>query len=480
VPGLRVKLALALVATSAVTLAAAVGTLVPPLEHRLDQDRVSGMRELARTSVLALARMPARDLRPGGRGSRRLVHRLARRVGGRVALFDVSGAEVADTDPERIEPRSRTPERFVDAGFARAGDVRQSVSDGEAVVVVRAHTHAGVRTLVLRKSLDDSRAAASVVRGALPVAGGVGLAVAVALGSVLGFGLLRRLEGLRRGARRLAEEGIEQPLDVRAAGRDEVGELAGALELMRARLHAQERGRQAFLSTASHELRTPVASLRGTAELLEEELAGPRPDVEHARVRAAAVSRQAHRLTALADDLLGLGRLDAAIPLVTEPVDLAELAGTLAGEVEPLARAAGVVVRLHSYGAAWALGDPLAVARIIRALLDNALRHGAPPDTELSVTVTTDGQTAAVAVRDAGSGVPEPDRERIFGRFERATARGAAGFGLGLPIARGLARQLGGDVAVTDAVPGARFTLTLPACVSPLAADAWRMSTQQS
>ncbi len=478
-PGLRVKLALALVATSVVTLIAAVGTLVPPLEHRLDQDRVRDMRELARTSELALGRMPASDLRPGARGSRRLVHRIARRVGGRVALFDVHGAEVADTDPERIEPRSQTPERFVDAGFARAGDVRQSVSDGEAIVVVRAHTRAGVRTLVLRKSLDDSRAAASVVRSALPVAGGVGLAVAVILGSVLGFGLLRRLEGLRRAARRLADEGIEEPLDVHAAGRDEVGELAGALELMRARLQAQERGRQAFLSTASHELRTPVASLRGTAELLEEELAGAQPDVEHARVRAAAVSRQAQRLSALADDLLGLGRLDAAIPLVAEPVDLAELAGTLAGEVEPLARAAGVVVRLHSYGAAWALGDPLAVARIIRALLDNALRHGAPPDTELSVTVTTDGETAAVAVRDTGGGVPEADRERIFGRFERAAARGAAGFGLGLPIARGLARQLGGDVAVTDAAPGARFTLTLPACVSPLAREP-RMTAQRS
>jgi len=471
VPGLRLKLALALVATSVVTLAAAVGTLVPPLEHRLDQDRVRGMRELARTAELTLARLPASDLQPGGRGSRRLVHRLARRVGGRVALFDASGAEVADTDPERRAPRTRTPERFVDAGFARAGDVRQSVSDGEAIVVVRAHTRAGIRTLVLRKSLDDSRAAAAVVRGALPVAGGVGLAVAILLGGLVGFGLLRRLEGLRRGARRLAEEGIEEPLDVRAAGRDEVGELAGALELMRTRLQAQERGRQAFLSTASHELRTPVASLRGTAELLEEELAGAAPDVEHARVRAAAVSRQAQRLSALADDLLGLGRLDAAIPLAAEPVDLAELAGTLAGEVEPLARAAGVVVVVRSYGSAWALGDPLAAARIIRALLDNALRHGAPPDTELSVTVTTDGETAAVAVRDAGGGVPEPDRERVFGRFERAAARGASGFGLGLPIARGLARQLGGDVTVTDAAPGARFTLTLPACVSPLAAE---------
>jgi signal transduction histidine kinase len=388
-------------------------------------------------------------------------------MGGRVSLFDARGVEIADTDPERVQPGSETPERLVDAGFARAGDVRQSVTEGEAVVVARVHTRAGIRTLVLRKSLDDARAAAAVVRGALPVAGGVGLLAAAVLGTALGFGLLRRLERLRRGARRLADEGVGAPLDVRA-GSDEVGEVARALELMRVRLLAQERGRQAFLSTASHELRTPVASLRGAAELLEEDLARPTPDVERARGRAGAVSRQAQRLSALADDLLGLGRLDAEAPLQREPVDLAELAGTLAAEVEPVARAAGVVVRVHSYGPAWAEGDPLAAARIIRALADNAVRHGAPPDTELAVTVTTDGEWAAVAVRDAGAGVPEPDRERIFGRFERGAAAGAGGFGLGLPIARGLARRMGGDVTLADADPGARFTLVLPACPSPL------------
>ncbi|WCB96198.1 hypothetical protein DSM104299_04954 [Baekduia alba] len=458
-PGLRVKLALALVATSAITLAVAVGTLVPPLEHRLEQDRVHDVRELARTAGLALTRMPESDLRPGARGSRRLVRRLAGRVGGDVALFDAHGARIAGSGP--------TAPRVVPAGLARDGDVRQAVGDGAAVVVSSARTRAGVRTLVLRRSLDDERAAAAVVRGALPVAGGVGLLVAAALGAAFGFGLLRRLEGLRRAARRLGDEGIEAPVDVRAAGRDEVGELAVALESMRTRLQAQEQGRQAFLSTASHELRTPVASLLGFAELLEEDLAGPEPDVDAARARAGGVARQARRLSTLADDLLGLGRLDAATPVATEPVDLAELARTLTGEVEPAARAAGVVIRLRSYGSAWALGDPLAVARVIRALLDNALRHGAPPDTALAITVTSDGERAAVAVADAGPGVPAADRERVFGRFERAAARGAHGFGLGLPIARGLARRMDGDVTLADARPGARFTLTLPACAPP-------------
>ncbi|HEY6762601.1 MAG TPA: HAMP domain-containing sensor histidine kinase, partial [Baekduia sp.] len=380
-------------------------------------------------------------------------------MGGEVALFDSAGRVIAGSDP--------TARRLSTSGLARDGDVLQGERAGAAVVAYSVDTRGGDRTLVLRRSLDDARAADAVVRGALPVAGGVGLAVAAALGAAFGFGLLRRLEGLRRDARRMGDVGIDQPIDVRAAGHDEVGELASTLESMRIRLQAQEQGRQAFLSTASHELRTPVASLLGAAELLEEQLAAPDPDVEGARMRAGAVARQAQRLSTLANDLLGLGRLDAATPVAAEPVDLAELAHTLAGEAEPAARAAGVVVQVESYGSAWALGDPLAVARVLRALIDNALRHGAPPDSALTLTVTTDGERAAVAVRDTGAGVPEADRERVFGRFERAAARGAHGFGLGLPIARGLARRMHGDVTLTDAHPGARFTLALPACAAP-------------
>jgi len=466
--GLRFRLALALVAASAVTLAAAVGTLVPPLEHRLATDRVRDLRELARTAGLGLTRLPARDLRPGAKLPRHIVVQLARRTGANVQLFDAHGVELADTDPEPHRPGPVPPERLVDAGYTRAGDVRQRVTAREAIVVASVHTRAGRRTIVLRKSLDDQRAAVAVVRGALPVAAGVGLALAVALGVALSYGLLRRLESLRRGARRLAEEGIERPLEV-DAGSDEVGEVARALELMRTRLQAQERGRQAFLSTASHELRTPVASLRGTAELLEEELAGDAPDVQRARTRAAAVSRQAHRLSALADDLLGLGRLDASVELAAEPIDLAELAGTLAGEAEPLMEAADVALDVEADAPAWALGDPVAVARIVRALLDNALRHGGPPGSRIVVAAATDGQRATVTVTDAGTGVAEADRERIFGRFERGATHGSGGFGLGLPIARGLARRMGGDVLLgASESGGASFALVLPACPSPL------------
>jgi len=333
------------------------------------------------------------------------------------------------------------------------------------VVVAPVHTRAGRRTLVLRKSLNDSRAAAGVVRRALPVAGGLAIVLAVGLGIALAFGLLRRLERLRRGARRLAEEGIEQPLAL-DAGRDEVGDVARALETMRVRLYAQERGRQAFLSTASHELRTPIASLRGTIELLEEELAGDAPDLEGVRRRAAAARRRTDRLTALAEDLLDLGRLDAEVQLGSEPVELGELAGTIASELVAVAEAGGVAIEVRAPKPVWALADPRATARIARALLSNALAHGAPPGSVVTVAVDISVGRARLAVSDEGPGVPEPDRERIFGRFERGAVAGP-GFGLGLAIARGLARQMGGDVRVHAGGPLARFEATLPACAAP-------------
>ena len=464
-PGLRWRLVLALVATSAVTLLAATLALLPPLEHRFVDDRLAAMRELARTSRLALERMPARDLRPHAAREGIVVRDLARRTGGRVALFDAKGIELADTDPDRPDPRNGLPERLEDAGLARAGDVRDEVSDGEAVVVTGVDTHAGRLTLVLRKPLNDVRASTAVVRGALPLAAVVALSLAAALGILLSIGLLRRLERLRAGARRLAEEGIDQPLDIRA-GRDEIGEVAHALESMRARLHGSERGRQLFLSTASHELRTPLASLHGTIELLEEELAADDPDLDVVRRRAAGAARQTGRLTALAGDLLDLGRLDADLPLELEPIELGELAGTMAAEAEATAGALGVQLRVEAPTPVWARAEPRAVARILRALLDNALCHGASSEGVVAVTVAGAGDTAVVRVADDGPGIADADRERIFGRFERGDTE-APGFGLGLSLARGLARRMGGDVRAEPVAAGARFAVRLPACAAP-------------
>ena len=237
--------------------------------------------------------------------------------------------------------------------------------------------------------------------------------------------------------------------------------MALALETMRSRLHAEECGRQAFLATASHELRTPLASLRGTVELLEEELARGAPDLGgFAGAPPQLVGRPIG--DKLAEDLLDLGRLDGNAVLAREPVELRELAGTLAAELAGAAHAAGVGLEVDAPATVWAEGDPRATTpccvpcsrtpwprRAAGQRRDDRGGH--------------DGRPAHVRVSDAGPGVPEAERERIFGRFERGEGAGA-GFGLGLAIARGLARQMGGDVSARAAKHGACFEVTLPVC----------------
>jgi hypothetical protein len=181
--GLRWKLVLALVATSAATLGVVVAALLPPLQDRLAADRLDSMRVLAGTARLALARLPARDVRPGAPGPARIARDLQRRAGGHVTLLDGSGRVMVDTDPDRRASEVATASAA--AGLDRSGDMRLGVLGTEAVVVTPVRARGRSLTLVLRKSLDDSRAAASVVRRALPLAAGAGLAIALLLGIVL-------------------------------------------------------------------------------------------------------------------------------------------------------------------------------------------------------------------------------------------------------------------------------------------------------
>jgi signal transduction histidine kinase len=128
-----------------------------------------------------------------------------------------------------------------------------------------------------------------------------------------------------------------------------------------------------------------------------------------------------------------------------------------------------VTVELDAPHPVWAACDPRATARVLRALLENALRHGAPPGSAVRIVVDATDAGARLRVIDAGPGVPEAERERIFGRFERGGQAGA-GFGLGLAIARGLARQMGGDVNARAMQSGACFEATLAVCAAPVGA----------
>ena len=172
----------------------------------------------------------------------------------------------------------------------------------------------------------------------------VGLGVALLLGIALSSRLLRRLRLLQDASRSLDERDLGTLVVPHERVSDEIGELARAFATMHERLRQQEDARRAFVATASHELRTPLASLDGMLELLADDLVAEPIDIDDARERVAAAQLQSRRLRGLASDLLDLSRLDAAVELRSEPVELGETAprgGRRVRRARPRARRRG-------------------------------------------------------------------------------------------------------------------------------------------
>ena len=390
---------------------------------------------------------------------------LSDQTDGRVLVTDLALTPADDDESPPgflADSDSGPPPRQAFLGAVRTLNRQQTVLDvrgDDLVVGVPLYREGGVvGAVVAQRRLTEVTNAVQEVRNALLAAAGVGLLVAVALAVALASTLLRRLGRLRAAALRITAEGpdVSMPRDT---GHDEVGDLARALARMQEELRRQEAARRAFVATASHELRTPLTMLQGTMELLEEDLDASRPDVTDAQRQVATARLELQRLSTLAEELLDLSRLDAAVALRTESVELGELARAVAAEFGLRARDHDTAIEVvPPDGPCWGRGDPDAVARVVRILIDNALRYG----DGRPVRVTASGATIEVA--DRGPGVPQEERERIFERFYRGRARGAiGGFGLGLAIGRELAERMGGTLTLSDrAGGGTRFVLSLP------------------
>jgi signal transduction histidine kinase len=455
----------ALLSSSVVTLAAAALALLSPLEHRLRADGESTVLAAAAASrgEYAEIRLDPATHSPDHGALVTTTSLLRQRSGAQVTVFDDQLGVVYAQTPDDLD----VPDYYVQLRHALSSQRPvHSLSDGE-LVVVEPVSIGGVRyALVLLKRLQYVSSAVSVVEKAFIEAAAVGFGIALLLGIGLTSTMLRRLERLRDAARELERRGLEAP-PPQDSGRDEIGELARAFAAMQSRLHRQEAARRSFVATASHELRTPLASLDGMLELLEDDLNSEHLDLEDARARAIRAREQSRRLSQLASDLLDLSRLDAEVPLLSEPLELVELARAVLAEFEPAARERGVA--LHTTPPdhpCWADADPTAAARIVRILLDNSLRV-APSGSTIEVVVSTVGERPQVMVCDHGPGVPQSERELIFERFRRgANTPKAAGFGLGLAIGRELANRMGGSLELLDRTAcehqtGACFVLRL-------------------
>ncbi len=309
--------------------------------------------------------------------------------------------------------------------------------------------------LLLSAPLHDSLGNVHLVQRRLLAAGLLALIVALLVGWGAATAFARRIRRLEAAAERIANGEFDEP--VHDAGSDELGQLAGAFERMRRRLAQLDDARRAFIANASHELRTPLFSLGGFLELLDDE----ELDDATRREFLADMTAQVERLQKLAVDLLDLSRLDAGrLHVEREPVELERVAEAVAREFGPIARRRGQPLTACG-DAALAFADEERVAQIARILVENALVH-TPPGTVVQVRTGVRDGHVTLAVEDAGPGVPEDERARVFERFERLGGPVASGSGLGLAIARELALLMGGEVTLESRPGRTVFALVLP------------------
>jgi signal transduction histidine kinase len=287
------------------------------------------------------------------------------------------------------------------------------------------------------------------------IGGLIALLLALAVGAYFAQMVATRIRRIEDAARKVADGDFATRIPVDHSG--QLGQLARTFNEMQRRLAELDSARKQFIANASHELRTPIFSLGGFVELLEEEDPSPEERAEFVRT----MRQQIGRLTKLTSDLLNLSQLDAGgIILQPRGVDLNPLARDVAREFGRRADSRGSRLELRTpERPVRALADPDRVLQIIRILLDNALTH-TPEGASLTVTTYEIDHRAELTVSDDGPGIPQRVQARIFERFYTADASG--GSGLGLAIARELAQRMDGRIAISSSRGFTAFTLDLP------------------
>ncbi|MFE6736959.1 sensor histidine kinase [Microbacterium sp. NPDC057650] len=356
------------------------------------------------------------------------------------------GGHGTDDDDEDEEPDDDA------AGLPTASesDPARVVIDGEPYLVASEETDAGLLTVA--QPLEHVDDAVSTATGLLLVA--VPL-VLLLIGGVLWVVTGRALAPVERLRRQV--DGIDATdLDERVdAGRDELGALAGTMNGLLDRIQAAQLTQRRFVSDASHELRSPLATMRQHAELAE-----AHPEATSLAALSDVVLAEGLRMQELVEGLLLLAHLDERRERATAPVDLDDLALTEARRL----RGTGVAVDATGIGPGRVIGDPALLGRVVRNLADNAARHAR---STVAIRVTTQAGRVLLQVQDDGGGIPPADRERVFDRFVRldeGRARDQGGSGLGLAIVTEVVGAHGGTVTVAHAADGgALFSVDLPA-----------------
>jgi signal transduction histidine kinase len=334
--------------------------------------------------------------------------------------------------PEHASPFG--PIRFSAQTVSAPGGARYTVLVGEGSQVVTS----AVKTVVI----------------ALAVAAPIVIAVSAAATYTLVARSMRSVDAIRKRVADISTSDLAERVPV-PESRDEIAALANTMNQMLARIEAGHTAQQRFVGDASHELRSPLATIISALEV-----AVAHPELLDNDLAAGTLIPEAHRMQALVDDLLLLARADErGLVIRREDIDLDDLA---AGEAQRLRRETSLAVHTELIPTRL-VGDARALSRVLRNLLENAALHAA---SRIDVAVASGGGDATVSVSDDGPGIPAADRERVFDRFVRLDpdrSRSGGGAGLGLAIVREIVAAHRGSVTVEDRPGGGtRMTIQLP------------------
>jgi signal transduction histidine kinase len=455
---LQNKLALLFLAITAVAFAAAIFVVLPRLQSQLQEERLVDLERVAQESSPSLDRVVGENVTDPK------LNELVRAVGDSTrARVTLLGIQRSSRGEPRFYPisdsnalRDVNPDLALAERAARQGNMESHRGREGRVAVPIFYEGEPVWVALYSRSFADVDDSVALVRNRLIIAAGVALLVALIGGFLVARALARRVRRLEHAAREVAAGRPVPPLPIDS--NDELGELTQTFNEMQRQLALVDRARKEFIANASHELRTPIFSLSGFVELLEDE----QLDDATRRHFLETMREQVDRLQKLAVDLLDLSRLDAgSLQLAPEEVDLGELAQSVASEFRPAVARHGtdLAMRLPE-GPVEAFCDRERTVQIMRILLDNALRH-TPEGTGVTVTAARQNGAAELEVADSGPGIDPAALPQLFERFYTADA--ARGSGLGLAIARELAERMEGRIDLESRAGRTVFTLALPA-----------------
>ena len=411
-----------------VITAAAVGFIylyvVPQLRSSLTAEKLRRLERVATEQSRPLER--ALERRISQARLRALIGELDQRAGARVTVLGVrpqaAGPEpvfvIADSELERSAVAADYPAATVAALNGTLASAVERVGGeriGETAIALGDRADPDW-VAVFSTDLADVDDNVALIRRQILIAGTIALAAALGAGYLVAGAHARRLRRLEAAAEKVAQGDFSTQIPIDS--NDEVGQLAMTFNEMQKRLAVLDSARKEFIANASHELRTPIFSLSGFIELLDEE----DPDPEARAEFIEEMRGQVDRLTKLTVDLLDLSKLDAdALQIRRERVVLADVARRVVAEFGPIADRRGAEISIEESDDAAASADPDRVAQIMRILIDNALTH-TPEGTAIMVGIQTasDNGSASLVVTDDGPGIdPQGARARLRALLHR-------------------------------------------------------------